>query len=81
MKKHALSLGMGELVEVGMEVLVSRLLPTGDSLFENKANDKESRDWEIGIPLAWSVHPGQVQPQIRSPDSQLCVSCYCLFCS
>lgn len=44
MKKRALSLGVGELVEVGMEVLVSRLLPTEDSLFENKPNDKESRD-------------------------------------
>lgn len=55
--------------EVGMEVLVAILVTCGDSLPENEANDKESRDG-VGRQLTWSVHPGQVQPQIRSPDSQ-----------
>lgn len=60
-------LGVGELVEAGTEVPVSRLLPIGDSLYENKASDKERGLGETGIQLAWSVQPGQVQPQIRSP--------------
>lgn len=66
-------MGVGELVEVGTEVPVSRLLPIGDSLFENKASDKEKKKYGLERQaFNWLGLYTRVKFRLRSPNSQLC---------